>query len=657
MLYLINVPQWTTAMPPVALTCLAGYFEKQNILYQQIDINIKLYNYIFKAEYFDEISNELIPNMRNLLNGRQIDYNQYLALNIEYALDILKNKEKILDKKKLGWSNKIISDYLNMINQYITPVKITLNSMSFGIDNINTYTELINFIIQSSNYNHLIELYIKILSSINFEENALIGFSINNISQLLNAIIITRILKEKLSGYFFVGGSYISANLSSLIKCDLLFEIFDNICVYDGEHAISNLYNYLFKKEKIIYKNNIFKEKRYIYNKSEYYIEDINELPPPSYKGIDFSEYLSPIKIISLPISRGCYGSCTFCSYNYLASSKWREQSISKIIDSIRISIHKYHSNFFFFSVATLSPRMAKELSEHLIKEKIKIYWASGIRMETAFSEEIIEVMAKAGCVRLDIGIESACQEVLNSMNKRVDVSQFKTIINNMHRNGILPYLYIIKNFPTESFQSWKKTMFFLEEVSDKILGFSCYDFFLSPNTNIYFFPNRYGVEIKYSDNLEEDVIEKIEDFTCKFISENDKKDKDILLENYYKKNNKKFIHYGNAYIEREMPLTFPNQMLYITQKQKKEYKINENTVYILDKSKCIFLGNNEKFLKIFSLQSGNTILIPIKIYKIICNSFSVKGIIENKNLSPLTSEHIKNIFNKLFYEGILCLA
>lgn len=653
MLYLVNVPQWTTTMPPVALTCLSGYFENQNIEYNQIDINIKLYNYVFRYDFFKKVSKYISKDIRYLLDGTEIDYNEYLALNIEQALMILRDKNKILDREKLEWSNKIINDYLNMINQYFTPVKISLNSMTFGLDGIITYSEIIDNILNSDQYKNLDAVYREILTDIEFKPKALVGFSINNLSQLINAIFISRIMRERVKGHFFLGGSYISANQATLTKCDRVFELFDSICLYDGEHAIQNLYNYFFYGEQLKYKNIMFKDNRRVYAKTEYYIENIEELPVPSYKGINFEEYLSPVKIISLPVSRGCYGNCSFCSYNHLASSKWREQSVEQIIESIKICKERYGSCYFFFSVATLSPRMAKELSKRLISEKIKIYWASGIRMEAAFDEEVISLMSKAGCIRLDIGIESASQEVLNAMNKRVKNIYFRDIIYNMYKNGILPYLYIIKNFPTENMDDWKETVKFLQEVKNEILGFSCYDFFLSPNTKVFIEPQKYGVEIE-KEVEDKDVVDIVKAFRTKFISEHERENKEVLLNEYYKRNNEKFIHYGNAYIDRKMPLTFPNQMLYITQKADEEvsYKVEKKRVYYINKRNVIMLESNQAVLKLFSLKTCHSLVISLKLYEILEKELSVEQLIERYGLD---TKNILKVLTSLLKEGIIC--
>lgn len=590
MLYLFNVPQWTTTMPPVALTCLTGFFENRNIPVKQIDLNIKLYNYLFSEEFSHELYNYIGENQKKLLNNTYIDYHKYILTNIQNAVENIRNKKISLDKCKLDWANNLINEYLKIANQYLAPISITLNSMKFGIEDLNEYTKIAEKI-EYTKYFKIINIYEKIINDIDIKSNSMIGFSINNFSQLINSIIISKILKKNIKAHYFIGGAYLNANVDTLIKSDIIFKIFDSLCLYDGEHAIENLYEHIYKGKKIRYKNIIFKENIKIYPKEQYFVEDVKQLPPPSYTGLNFEEYLSPIKIISIPISRGCYGSCTFCSYNNLVSSKWREQSIEQIVEEIRQCMVKYKSEYFFFSVATLSPKMAKELSQALIEQKLKIYWASGIRMEKNFNEEVIGLMARSGCVRLDIGLESADQIVLNDMNKKVYVEEFYNIIFNMKKNGILPYLYVIKNFPTEKLKQWEKTINFLNRVKDKILGFSCYEFFLSPNTKIYEEPEKFDIYIEEYEDRSKELVNSIKKFESK-ISLQEKRNKNYLLNKFYEDNKDKYIKYGSAYIKKDVPLNFPSQMLYITNNKDekkydscKKYRLNAENIILLDKS------------------------------------------------------------------------
>lgn len=655
MLYLINPPQWSTGMPPVASTCLSGFAEKECIPYKQIDLSIKFYNYLFNPEF---------PVSMGIKNGKKVkklddtvfDYSDFLLKNITFAIQNLRDEKSCLSPQNWQWSFKIINDYLKLISEIISPVSLTLNSMSFGVENINSYGEVINeLLLKKDKYKIIINIFRNLVLPLNIKKGDLVGFSINNFSQFISAVFLCTILKEQDGLHCFLGGSYISANAESIIKCDKLFSVFDSICLFDGEHPIKDLYEHFEYGKKLEFKNIVFKENRTLYGKEEYCIEDIKKLPPPSYRDICFTDYLSPIRIISLPISRGCYGSCTFCSYNHLASSKWREQSIDQIIDCIRYCKLRYETNYFFFSVATLSPKMARELSVKLIEEKVDIIWASGIRMESAFDENLISLMAQSGCKRLDIGAESFSQNVLNDMNKKVRAASYKRIIKSLAHYGIYPYLYIIKNFPTETVNEWMTTVNALEEVKEHLLGFSCYNFFLTQGSRIYETPELFNVQLKFDSNRK-DVIEKIKWFKTELINNQMRNEKERILSGFYEKNKALFRHYGNSFIKRDFPIAFQNQLLYISGTckldMKKKRSLNFSDEVILDKKTIIIIEETVRGIKLQSLLTGFTVVMSLSLLALLSKKMTVAAV-----LSKIGESEEKNeLIEKLYQEGFIRL-
>ena len=59
---------------------------------------------------------------------------------------------------------------------------------------------------------------------------------------------------------------------------------------------------------------------------------------------------------------------------------------------------------------AVIPPRTAVELSRLLIDRGVEIFWTCGTRMESGFDAEACRAMGKAGCTRIDFGMESANQ-------------------------------------------------------------------------------------------------------------------------------------------------------------------------------------------------------------------------------------------------------
>lgn len=140
---------------------------------------------------------------------------------------------------------------------------------------------------------------------------------------------------------------------------------------------------------------------------------------------LNFRYYKAPSEhhpFIDLMTGRGCaWGRCTFCLWvhSFIPGPVYNLRSIGNVIEEFRFVKKRLPEvNSIMVQDDTLTQERATELSEHLLKNDIKIAWSCYARPDMDF--KTLRLMKKAGCRNLHVGYESANAEVLKNINKGI---------------------------------------------------------------------------------------------------------------------------------------------------------------------------------------------------------------------------------------------
>ena len=112
--------------------------------------------------------------------------------------------------------------------------------------------------------------------------------------------------------------------------------------------------------------------------------------------------------------SRGCKFNCSFCSIRAFYGSNLRQRPVADVVEDIRRSGRRHIfivDDNIFVDVAK-----ARELFEALIPLKIK--WSCQVSIDVARDPDLIELMARSGCISALIGFESLSAESLKEIKK-----------------------------------------------------------------------------------------------------------------------------------------------------------------------------------------------------------------------------------------------
>lgn len=160
-------------------------------------------------------------------------------------------------------------------------------------------------------------------------------------------------------------------------------------------------------------------------------IKDLDKIPFPAWHLFPMDKYADCIKnaamgedekLLAIISSRGCTNRCSFC---YRMEKGIRVRSIENVVEEMKILNERYGITYFntLDELFVFSKKRILALRDLLRQNGLKIKFDANCRVDI-FDEEMAMLLKECGCVFLNIGFESASQEILNNMNKNTTVEE-----------------------------------------------------------------------------------------------------------------------------------------------------------------------------------------------------------------------------------------
>ncbi len=186
----------------------------------------------------------------------------------------------------------------------------------------------------------------------------------------------------------------------------------------------------------------------------------------PDWSQFDFSLYTNPGDFPTFA-SRGCPNKCKFCSEspNF---KPYRTREAIDVFHEIKETLEcvsRYNPSptvCFSDSLINGNLRALDEFCDLIIESNLPIKWMANARFSPKMTKPVLAKMARAGCILILWGFESASQNVLNLMNKGYEHSIAERIIAHAYEVGISNHLPIIVGFPGEQPSDVLTTLLFV---------------------------------------------------------------------------------------------------------------------------------------------------------------------------------------------------
>ena len=216
---------------------------------------------------------------------------------------------------------------------------------------------------------------------------------------------------------------------------------------------------------------------------------DISTVSPPDVDWSTLPPSIFKTGVVPLQASNGCPYNCSFCNF-----TKDRRLMFVKPLDQLIAEIKIVEQRgikyvWFIDDNFRLGSKDLNAVSRRFIKEDIRVKWMCFIRASSLKTADM-EQLQKAGCIEVQIGLESGDPQILRNMNKKAAPEMYMKVIGNLMNQGINVSCYFISGFPGETETTAQTTRDFIRSIENPdapgSLSWSIYPFILSPLSPVY---------------------------------------------------------------------------------------------------------------------------------------------------------------------------
>ena len=266
-----------------------------------------------------------------------------------------------------------------------------------------------------------------------------IGFSLNYLSQALCTFAMIGFIKRiNPRQKIILGGSLVTSWVKLGIRDDIFSGLVDEVVAGAGEQKLLELLG--INTDRINY--------------------------PPDYRVFFGNQYFAPGAILPYSSSRGCYWrNCAFCPEKS-EENPYLPLPVSQALEELQALTRQTNSALIHILDNAISPALLKALAQ----EPLGIPWYGFTRVTSHLADyDFCLALKKSGCVMLKLGIESGDQDVLDQLNKGIDLPTASAVLKSLKKAGIATYCYFLFGTPAETEAGARKTLEFVRQHHDCI--------------------------------------------------------------------------------------------------------------------------------------------------------------------------------------------
>ncbi|HVO49730.1 MAG TPA: radical SAM protein [Thermoanaerobaculia bacterium] len=179
---------------------------------------------------------------------------------------------------------------------------------------------------------------------------------------------------------------------------------------------------------------------------------------------------------VQMHASRGCPFKCTFCLWISVIYDQgpYRTFSARRIVDEMEEIVRTTGAREIYFDddIFTVREDHVVALCEEILRRDVRVAW-SVMGDAMAITEKAVDAMAKAGCIGMKFGVESADPEVLKKLRKPINIEKVRKVAGWCAARGIKTHATITFGLEADTPQTMQDTLDFCCDLPVDSIQFS----------------------------------------------------------------------------------------------------------------------------------------------------------------------------------------
>ncbi len=201
-------------------------------------------------------------------------------------------------------------------------------------------------------------------------------------------------------------------------------------------------------------------------------ITDLDLLVPPA-------RYFNDHIVLS---ARGCAWDCSFCASRALWGRGNRTHSADYVLDMLETLVREHSQRAIAFKDETFTAdrQRALALCRGIRARSLNTAWSCDTRADV-LDAELLTAMRASGCQRLSLGVESAAEDILKRLGKKITPATIQAATRLARQAGLPVRYYMIVGSPGETMATLQRSLDFVREAGPAEVIFN--PFTLLPGT------------------------------------------------------------------------------------------------------------------------------------------------------------------------------
>jgi anaerobic magnesium-protoporphyrin IX monomethyl ester cyclase len=203
------------------------------------------------------------------------------------------------------------------------------------------------------------------------------------------------------------------------------------------------------------------------------------ELPFPARELIDLEPYRKAwIKAhgsfsTNMVSSRGCPYHCNWCA-KPISGNKFHLRSAAQVAEEMRQLKTRFGAEHIWFGddIFALDHAWVAQFASEVIRRDARIPFKIQTRANL-MSEHVVQHLASAGCSEVWMGVESGSQDVLDAMDKGLNLGSVREARGRLRQAGIRACFFLQFGYPGERWAELQETIEFVRETRPDDVGIS----------------------------------------------------------------------------------------------------------------------------------------------------------------------------------------